>query len=92
MKTKSGKVAKTEGLKVQVVGPPKKLASVARVVAEMMTLIRLEPTCIKCGCTWDNACEGGCSWTFLNKKTNEGLCSACFENLNVMAVRAANGR
>lgn len=40
-----------------------------------------EPTCLKCGCTESNACEGGCSWTFLSKERNWGLCSACFEIL-----------
>lgn len=31
--------------------------------------------CIFCGCTDDNACEGGCSWVL------PGLCSKCAEKL-----------
>ena len=30
-----------------------------------------EPACRVCGCTEDNACEGGCTWV------EEDLCSAC---------------
>lgn len=29
--------------------------------------------CRKCGCTWDRACIGGCSWV------EKDLCSACAE-------------
>lgn len=36
-----------------------------------------EPTCAKCGCTEAKACQGGCSWVKLDKKTNVGVCSAC---------------
>lgn len=36
-----------------------------------------EPTCTECGCTEGAACEGGCSWVKLDRKTNAGLCSAC---------------
>jgi hypothetical protein len=61
---------------------PARREAVASVVAMLDKLIRFEPTCIKCGCTEYNACDEGCSWTFLNKKTNEGLCSACFEQLS----------
>jgi len=32
-----------------------------------------EPTCRKCGCTEDKACDGGCSWV------EPDLCSACAE-------------
>ena len=35
------------------------------------------PTCTKCRCTEAAACEGGCSWTTLDKATNAGLCSRC---------------
>lgn len=27
--------------------------------------------CRKCGCTWENACEGGCYWV------EDDLCSRC---------------
>lgn len=30
-----------------------------------------EQVCRVCGCTWDNACPGGCWWA------EEDLCSAC---------------
>lgn len=62
--------------------------TVAGVIEDLTKLIRVEPTCIKCGCTEDRACPEGCSWTFLNRKTNEGLCSACFEQLNRKALGA----
>lgn len=32
-----------------------------------------EAKCRVCGCTWDNACQGGCYWV------EEDLCSACVE-------------
>ena len=57
----------------------KKTGDIANVIKELAKLVRLEPTCIKCGCTEFDPCDEGCAWTFLNKKTNEGLCSACFE-------------
>jgi hypothetical protein len=38
-----------------------------------MGLILLPGTCSKCGCTDDNACEGGCSWV----DPEHTLCSAC---------------
>lgn len=59
----------------------KRESSVLDVMNQLGRLIRLEPTCIRCGCTELNACRGGCAWTFLNQKTNEGICSACFELL-----------
>ncbi len=55
--------------------------SIDAVVTLLGELIRLEPTCIRCGCTEYAPCAEGCSWVFLNKKTNEGACSACFEKL-----------
>lgn len=59
--------------------------TVAGVIEDLTKLIRIEPTCIKCGCKDNSACQGdfgeGCAWTFLNKKTNEGLCSVCFQDL-----------
>ncbi len=32
-----------------------------------------EQKCRACGCTWDNACEGGCYWV------EDDLCSKCAE-------------
>lgn len=34
-----------------------------------------EPTCIVCGCTWSNACEGGCHW--LENTGMNDICSCC---------------
>lgn len=34
-----------------------------------------EQACRVCGCTWDNACEGGCYWV------EEDLCSTCAEKM-----------
>lgn len=36
-----------------------------------MTADKDEQTCRVCGCTWDNACEGGCYWV------EDDLCSKC---------------
>jgi hypothetical protein len=71
----------------------KPVGDIADVVAALSKLIRLEPTCIKCGCTELSPCEGGCAWSFLNPKTNEGLCSTCLETLSKQAGRVPlNGR
>lgn len=35
-----------------------------------------EQSCRVCGCTWGNACEGGCYWV------EEDLCSSCAEKMN----------
>jgi hypothetical protein len=32
-----------------------------------------DPKCIRCGCTEDHACEGGCSWA----STDPPICSRC---------------
>ena len=34
-----------------------------------------EQMCRVCGCTWNNACEGGCYWV------EDGLCSKCTEKM-----------
>jgi len=41
------------------------------------TKIYPELTCTKCGCTEGRACDDGCSWLKLDKKSNAGLCSSC---------------
>jgi hypothetical protein len=38
-----------------------------------MGLILLPGTCSQCGCTDDNACEGGCAWV----DAEHTLCTAC---------------
>lgn len=35
-----------------------------------------EPACAVCGCTQNNACDGGCEWV------GADLCSACLEAAN----------
>ncbi len=39
----------------------------------MGLIILLPGTCSKCGCTDDNACEGGCAWA----DDEQTLCTAC---------------
>ena len=34
-------------------------------------------TCIGCGCTDEEACDGGCSWIAVSEGERAGLCSAC---------------
>jgi hypothetical protein len=36
-----------------------------------------ERTCVYCGCTDSNACQGGCSWVETHKHTPTGVCSMC---------------
>ena len=45
-------------------------------VVEGAGLVR-EATCIRCGCTDSKACEGGCSWLWVDRKIGRGLCSQC---------------
>lgn len=33
--------------------------------------------CMACGCTDSQACPGGCSWAWVDRETQRGLCSAC---------------
>ncbi|MGH7468718.1 MAG: ParB/RepB/Spo0J family partition protein [Longimicrobiales bacterium] len=37
-------------------------------------------TCVFCGCTDMNACEGGCGWLATDPDRKLGVCSACAEN------------
>jgi hypothetical protein len=41
-------------------------------VAYQVALASIERKCRVCGCTWNNACRGGCSWI------EKDLCSSCF--------------
>lgn len=36
-------------------------------------------TCIGCGCTDENACQGGCSWIAISPNELAGACSKCVE-------------
>jgi hypothetical protein len=36
-------------------------------------------TCIGCGCTDDQACEGGCSWALESQVAPIGVCTNCTE-------------
>lgn len=38
-----------------------------------------EPTCIHCGCTEDNACEGGCVWICQDPP----ICSSCMNKVEL---------
>jgi hypothetical protein len=40
-----------------------------------------EPACRVCGCTELNACEDGCSWVAVEKRSDP-LCSACAGTVN----------
>ena len=46
----------------------------------------MDNTCIGCGCTEDNACDGGfgdgCYWLKLDQETGLGVCSECDEHLD----------
>jgi ParB/RepB/Spo0J family partition protein len=33
-------------------------------------------TCIICGCTDDEACDGGCSWMVVDRETGRGVCNS----------------
>ena len=46
-------------------------AAEARLKEMELEVFSLEQKCRVCGCTWDNACEGGCYWV------EPDLCSAC---------------
>lgn len=34
-------------------------------------------TCVGCGCTDNQACDGGCDWLVVNRVTKRGVCSSC---------------
>jgi len=36
-----------------------------------------EARCIICGCTDARACPGGCSWIWVDRRRQRGLCSLC---------------
>lgn len=44
----------------------------------------LVPTCLVCRCTERAACSPPCSWSLLNTRTNEGLCSACHARIKLL--------
>lgn len=52
------------------VGDPKRAKKIDAILAEAA-----EPKCIHCGCTEDQACEGGCAWS----TTDPHVCTACAE-------------
>lgn len=45
-----------------------------------------ESTCIGCGCTDNQACEGGCDWLAENRVTRRGVCSSCPSFLEAFAA------
>lgn len=40
-------------------------------------ILKNEQVCRICGCTWNNACPGGCYWV------EEDLCSACVDKTDL---------
>jgi hypothetical protein len=76
--TPRAEVAKRIGVKVRVLEQWLSLdrftvLHAARIAQGLGLRIRFdfEQACWKCGCTQNDACEGGCSWV------EEDLCSAC---------------
>jgi hypothetical protein len=47
------------------------LINILRWLWDKFEIVEDEQTCRVCGCTWDNACEGGCYWV------EDDLCSKC---------------
>ncbi len=45
--------------------------------------------CIGCGCTDDEACDGGCSWALLNDEAGMGICTNCIEAFDDPQARLA---
>jgi len=37
----------------------------------------MEATCLFCGCKDSKACEGGCSWLYVDRDKGKGVCSSC---------------
>jgi hypothetical protein len=71
----------------------RKVRSKYRLLAKIALFWPQEPTCIKCGCTQLNACEGGCSWIFIGgQRENYGLCSACFSQIGLDVLESRRGR
>jgi len=60
--------------------PARKRATAAKEVAHRQEATA-ERACRVCGCTEDNACEGGCSW--VPDPDGGDLCSACAERLEI---------
>ena len=36
-----------------------------------------EATCVVCGCTDSQACDGGCAWHWVDREAGRGLCTSC---------------
>lgn len=39
--------------------------------------------CVKCHCTDDRACIGGCEWAQFNREAGQGVCSSCIRDATV---------
>lgn len=48
-----------------------------------------EPSCEYCGCTEDNACPGGCSWSLSYLQQSRFVCSRCESILRLLPVNLA---
>ncbi len=42
-----------------------------------MSAVLREARCTVCGCTDSMACQGGCYWLSVNRRTGKGICSKC---------------
>ena len=43
----------------------------------LKTIRQAEATCVACGCTDTHACDGGCSWIWVDRDSGRGRCSNC---------------
>ena len=48
--------------------------------------IREGPECVRCGCSQDDACEGGCSWDEQFATQGIPVCSRCAPQLRAMEI------
>lgn len=61
-------------------------AVLGKVCREWMGMMFIVPpsevsTCIGCGCTDNQACDGGCEWLAVDRVTKRGVCSSCEAHL-----------
>lgn len=48
-------------------------------------------TCVGCGCTYTNACKGGCTWIKIDTVEKVGVCSKCVSQKNLDKYYEATG-
>jgi hypothetical protein len=54
-------------------------------------LLEGEPRCVLCGCTAEDACEGGCSWVEDPQGQMREVCSRCGPWLQLIGMLRAEG-